>query len=111
MAHIVPVEDYPLEVYDIDTNESLEMLKAVDITYDCPNRRMEDACVLLFFRSRRGRMVFVHRGSVVGFYYVDELYKFDQASFPNDVFGLLTRQLGFRSKVGFRRDISELAPA
>jgi hypothetical protein len=96
-------------LYDSDTGASCKTEKVVDITEDCPKANKRDRALLLFTRSKRGRIVQINYGLQVHFF-VDELDRQMNVPSRDDTFGLFANRLGL-TKPELRMLIDAQCPA
>lgn len=110
-------KEHNLALYDSATGDSLEPMKAVDMTDDCPAAERPDRrVVFLFTTAKRGRIVQmarpykgeVYMGSHIHFF-VDELDDVMRWEPRDDTFGLWADDLGL-SKTDLRKLIEAHAP-
>jgi len=104
-------------LYDLDTGARCKTEKVVDITEDCPKASEKRRAVLLFTRTKRGRIVQISRpdeGEVYmgprKHFFVDELDREMRVAPRDDTFGSTANELGL-SKVALRKLIEAQAPA
>jgi hypothetical protein len=118
MAKILKASLFNIGLFDSDTNVSLKVTKAVDITSHCHLSEDErsDRVLLLFTRAKRGRIVQIglaSPGENIGIsinFFVDELDRKMNAEPQDDSFGSWTKRLGLTSKEKFQRLITRHAP-
>ena len=108
MAKKVPARRKKIGLYDNATDESLYVLKSVDITKKCPAVK-KGKVVLKFSKAQRGRIVQIDDGSRIHFF-VEELDKEMKAAPRDDTFGSTAERLGI-AKTQLRSIIEQHAPA
>jgi hypothetical protein len=101
-------------LYDSATGKTLNTLKAVDITDECPGLEPGDRAMLLFTEAQRGRIVQMREGpsdacAMIDFF-VDELDREMHVRPMDDTFGVWARRWGVSRDV-LRNLIEKHAPA
>ena len=94
-------EEYDSDLDDLDTGIHCRTEKVVDITENCPNASQKDRVILLFTRTKRGRIVQIsrpyegeaYRGLHINFF-IDELDKELRVAPDDNTFDLTAKNLG-----------------